>query len=64
MFVCIMNHVHNLSHNTHVQSTIYQEFYHSIVYLVNEGSRIKNFETCFFYDEMIIPILKLSNLLF
>jgi hypothetical protein len=25
-----------------VQSTIYQEFYHSIVYLVNEGSHIKS----------------------
>jgi hypothetical protein len=35
------NDVNNLSDNEHVRSKIYQEFYHSIVYIANERSHIR-----------------------
>jgi hypothetical protein len=35
------NDVHNLSINAHVQSKIYREFYHNIVYIPNEGHHIR-----------------------
>jgi len=35
------NYVNNLSDNEHVRSKIYQEFYHSIVYIANERSHIR-----------------------
>jgi hypothetical protein len=35
------NDVHNMSDNTHVQIKIYQEFYHSIIYIASEGHHVR-----------------------
>ena len=50
MFACIMvlyeyikssrNEVNNLFDNAHVRIKIYQEFYHIIIYITNEGSHV------------------------
>jgi len=32
---------HNLSSDTHVRSIIYQDFYHGILHIANEGRVIK-----------------------
>jgi len=37
------NDVHDLFDNTHVRSKIYQEFYHGIVNIANEGCLVRIF---------------------
>ena len=37
----LRNDVHNLSNYTRVWNKIYQEFYHGIVYIANEGCHIR-----------------------
>ena len=39
--ISLSNDLHNLSDNTHVRIKIYREFFHSIVYIANEGRHIK-----------------------
>ena len=51
MFVCttvlyeymhlLYNYVYNLFGNIHVQIKIYQEFYHCIIYITNEGHWVR-----------------------
>jgi hypothetical protein len=55
MFICttvlyeyiksLGNEMNNLFDNMHVQIKIYQEFYHGIIYIANEGRHIKK---CFY----------------
>ena len=53
MFICttvlyeymksLRNEMNNLFDNTHVGIKIYQEFYHSIIYIANEGRHVRIF---------------------
>lgn len=54
------NNRHNLSGNTHVHRVLYREFYHSIVYTVNEERRI-SFEYKIYTSCSVFPVNNNAN---
>ena len=52
------NDVLNLSYNAHMRIKIYQEFYHCIIYIANEGRHIR----IFYYRPNTIQLLHLNEI--
>lgn len=48
----------NFSYNIHVQSKIYWEFYHCIIYVVNEGLHIRVLHRSFEQSELILSAIE------
>ena len=67
MFVCTMvlyeymkslrNDLNNLFDNTHEQIEIYREFYHSMIYIANEGHHVP-----FGIDHLTVFFLPIATL--
>jgi hypothetical protein len=54
------NNRNNLSGNTHVRRVLYREFYHSIVYIVNEERHI-SFEYKIYASCSVFPVNNNAN---